>query len=1200
MPVSRGLAGFAAIAFASILCACGGGGGGDKPPPNHAPVANAGTDQSVFKGAAIALDGSGSNDADGNALSYRWAQTSGPTVSLSSGTTARPTFTAPATSGTLVFSLIVNDGKGDSTADTVQIVVANRAPVANAGSDGSAEAGQLFTLDALASTDADQDALTYTWTQLSGPPVTLTTVANGRVRFTAPAQVTQLTFGVIANDGEVGSAQDVVAVDVVISATNDPPVAYSYGNFTLSKRAPGTLQGWGADPEGAAVTGRWRQVSGPTVSLTNANTWFASFTSPDTPCVLGFEFVVSDGVKISDPVRVDVSVENGAPYVTINSVLPANPRTRDDLTLDAQTFDPDSDPLTVTYTWKRNGTVVPSVTGAVFPESETTRGDVIAVTIAANDGTVTTSVDATTTIEDTPPVLLASAPTVVNYGDTVSFQVTATGDEDGDPIGDYVVKLGPAGFDVSTTGAVSWHAVPTMFDDHVDIAWSVGLRNAPTAALSGTLRVNHAARQVPILRRGITVQQNRDEVVIADLDGNGIGDVLVTDGRVLSILDKVGSEFLERWTYPFSLAEGDSGVTAIAAGDAAGDSKPEIFVASGKVIRQLAGGTYRQTFRYVDTQTQSCNSLRVVDLDSDGAKELLCLSIDTTTYPYVATSILVLNAADLSYKARINQTGLGSSMAVGNVDGDPAPEIVTGGGFVYDGATLANQWAYGPQFGAVVDTGDIDGDGVQEIVALSSVTGVAVRAYSAVSRTVRADIAASGCCSTLRELRVADLDGDNRAEVLVGSNFVDGVTISKFDSGTQSFSAAGSLASQSYEVTGLTVGNVDGDAKMEVLWGTGVATSGQDILVSAEFTAPSTLALEWTSAASGQLDGPFYGGQVARIGPSSSRITFLSQNTSSGYGGSRLLLIDPVTGDATVSAALTASFTTTSMIDVADTDGDALDEVQFSSSNNSSTWSYNSYDLASATTEWTSPAAFANAWAITHADFTGDGRAEIVAFGTDGRVSVLDVAQSTIAWQSTQLGTTYGVGEATAADLDHDGQPELVVLGAQTLYVFRRDAGSGSFSGVAAVTLPTSPYYPYNSAADLLVADTDGDGESEIYVTFENSSAYPTTHQILVYDRALQPLRTLTLDKRITNLALEPSAGPRKNLLVSTGADNAYYWSPSPTEIWAIDARTGAGVWRSPPLPGEFSRNSLQAIDVNNDGLYELSFGTYVGGFLTR
>jgi hypothetical protein len=1188
------LGGLPVIALSLTLAACGGGGGG----ANRTPVSSAGADQSVFKAAAVTLDGSASSDADGNSLSYRWTQTSGPAVSLSSGSTARPTFTAPATSGTVVFSLTVNDGRADSAADTVQVTVANRVPLASAGADATAEAGTLYTLDAAGSTDADQDALTYTWTQLSGPAVTLTAVASGRVRFTAPLQVTQLTFGVVANDGEVASAQAVVAVNIVVSASNERPVAYTYGDFSLPKRADGALYGDGYDPDGLSLSYRWRQLSGPTVTIANSNFQYATFKAPDVPAVLTFEFVISDGVLVSEPEQVVVTVENVAPDVHVTAMTPGNPRTLDNIEVQADTFDADSDPLTVTYAWKRNGIAVASVTGAVFPASETTRGDVIVVTVTASDGTVATAVDASTTIEDTPPTLSANAPTSVNFGDTVSFQVTASGDADGDPVSDYVVRLGPAGFDVSSGGAVNWHAVPTMFDDHVDIAWSVGLDDAPTAGVSGTLRVNHAARQMPIMRAGITVQQHRDDILVADLDANGVGDILVTDGRVLSILDKSGSEYLETWSYPFSLSQGENGISAIAAGDVAGDATFEIFVASGKIIRQLRGASYAQSIQYEDSQIVNCMTLRVADLDGNGQEELVCLALGNTYSQSGASSILVLNAADLTLKGRIDQTGLGSNLAVGNVDADAALEIVTPGGFVYDGATLANEWAYGPQFGPVVDTGDIDGDGVAEIIATSVVSGVQIRVYNAVSRTVRVDIPVGGCCSGNSDMRVADVDGDNRAEVLAGSSFVDGVSIWKFDTGTQTFSVVTSLASQDYEVTGIAVGNVDGDARPEIIWATGIAHSGQDILVVSEFTAPSTLALEWTSKTPGQLDGPFYGGLLTRTGASDSRVTFLSQSTTSGYSGSRFFFVDPSTGATSMSADITPSYSTTSVLDVADTDGDALDEVLFSVQNSCcSNWAYSSYDIASTSVEWSSPASFASAWAVTHADFTADGRPELVSLGSDGRVTVFDIAQTTIVWQSAVLAG--GNMDIAVADLDHDGQPEIVVLGSQVLYVFGRSTSSGPFSERGNVSLVPGPYY-YYGANDLLVADTDGDGESEIFVTMPNTSTYPNTFDVRVFDHNLQPLRTLNLSKRVTNLALEPSAGARKNLLVSTGADSSNYWSPAPTEVWAIDAVTGAGVWRSPAFPGEFTRNSLNTLDFDGNGQYELAFGTYVGGFVTR
>jgi hypothetical protein len=57
-----------------------------------APSANAGVDQSVVRGRAVALDGSRSTTAE----SYSWRQVSGPVVTLAGATTAKPTFTFPA------------------------------------------------------------------------------------------------------------------------------------------------------------------------------------------------------------------------------------------------------------------------------------------------------------------------------------------------------------------------------------------------------------------------------------------------------------------------------------------------------------------------------------------------------------------------------------------------------------------------------------------------------------------------------------------------------------------------------------------------------------------------------------------------------------------------------------------------------------------------------------------------------------------------------------------------------------------------------------------------------------------------------------------------------------------------------------------------------------------------------------------------
>lgn len=185
------------------------------------PVADAGSDQTVAAESLVTLDGSGSFDSEGNTpLIYAWSQTGGVAVTLSDSSVVFPTFTAPATTGVLTFTLVVTNSIGSVSApDTVVITVTNSAPTANAGPDQVVTTGDLVALDGSGSTDPDNHLpLTYGWEQTGGT-LNLITLSDSTVvspTFTAPDVVRVFTFTLAVTDslGLADSTPDEVVIAV--------------------------------------------------------------------------------------------------------------------------------------------------------------------------------------------------------------------------------------------------------------------------------------------------------------------------------------------------------------------------------------------------------------------------------------------------------------------------------------------------------------------------------------------------------------------------------------------------------------------------------------------------------------------------------------------------------------------------------------------------------------------------------------------------------------------------------------------------------------------------------------------------------------------------------------------------------------------------------------------------------------------------
>ncbi|MEA1953006.1 MAG: PKD domain-containing protein [Campylobacterota bacterium] len=150
---------------------------------NEAPVADAGSDQTINLGSDVTLDGNGSTDSDGNITNYSW--TDGTTT----WTGSNPTISG-LTEGTHTITLTVTDDDGATGTDDVVITVTrgeNQAPTADSQSVSTDE--NISVAITLTGSDPENDPLIFT---------VIDQPTNGTLTGTAP----NLTY--TPNDGYRG------------------------------------------------------------------------------------------------------------------------------------------------------------------------------------------------------------------------------------------------------------------------------------------------------------------------------------------------------------------------------------------------------------------------------------------------------------------------------------------------------------------------------------------------------------------------------------------------------------------------------------------------------------------------------------------------------------------------------------------------------------------------------------------------------------------------------------------------------------------------------------------------------------------------------------------------------------------------------------------------------------------------------------
>ena len=138
---------------------------------DDAPIADAGSDKSVYEDQTVTLNGSG-YDPDGCSVTYYWTCTGG---NLSSRYNARPIFDAPSVSHNRNYTctLTVEDDEGDTDSDSMVVSVKDRSdddnnpPIADEGSNKTVYEDETVTLNG-SGYDPDGGSVTYRWSCSGG------------------------------------------------------------------------------------------------------------------------------------------------------------------------------------------------------------------------------------------------------------------------------------------------------------------------------------------------------------------------------------------------------------------------------------------------------------------------------------------------------------------------------------------------------------------------------------------------------------------------------------------------------------------------------------------------------------------------------------------------------------------------------------------------------------------------------------------------------------------------------------------------------------------------------------------------------------------------------------------------------------------------------------------------------------------------
>src|SRR5690606_13190510 len=149
---------------------------------------------------------------------------------------------------------------------------ANKNPVANAGQDKTITLPTNSTTINGIGTDGDGTIVTYAWTKVSGPSVSMSGQATAKLSLTNLVEGTYV-FRLTVTDDDGATASDQVAVVVEPEGVNQIPVVNAGTQRSIFLPVNQiSITATADDPDGSIATILWEKKSGGAATLTNSNT----------------------------------------------------------------------------------------------------------------------------------------------------------------------------------------------------------------------------------------------------------------------------------------------------------------------------------------------------------------------------------------------------------------------------------------------------------------------------------------------------------------------------------------------------------------------------------------------------------------------------------------------------------------------------------------------------------------------------------------------------------------------------------------------------------------------------------------------------------------------------------------------------------------------------------------------------------------